>query len=156
MEFKFTVHTRIQKPRHEVFDAVYSPDKLSKYFTTAGASAPMKTGTTVMWEFADHPGAFPVSVVETVPDELIVFEWGARKQPDAESFNTRVEIRFEEIDAKSTLVRITESGWKQTDFDLQSSYGNCMGWTHMSCCLKAYLEYGINLRRGAFADATAG
>ena len=31
---------------------------------------------------------------------------------------------------------------------LKASYDNCGGWMHMSCCLKAYLEYGINLRAG--------
>ncbi|ALO24786.1 hypothetical protein LEP1GSC137_2235 [Leptospira borgpetersenii str. Noumea 25] len=30
------------------------------------------------------------------------------------------------------------------------SYMNCQGWMNMSCCLKAYLEYGINLRKGFF------
>jgi hypothetical protein len=26
--------------------------------------------------------------------------------------------------------------------------GQVEGWTHFLCCLKAYLEYGINLRTG--------
>ncbi|MBE8398177.1 ATPase, partial [Leptospira borgpetersenii serovar Hardjo-bovis] len=33
---------------------------------------------------------------------------------------------------------------------LDGSYMNCQGWMNMSCCLKAYLEYGINLRKGFF------
>ena len=62
MELRFTVSVKIQKPVEEVFDSVYNPKKLSQYFTTAGASAPLDEGTTVMWEFADHPGPFPVRV----------------------------------------------------------------------------------------------
>ncbi len=62
MEFKCKVHAKINKPVEEVFDAVYSPNKLSSYFTTAGASGPLDEGTTVMWDFADFPGAFPVHV----------------------------------------------------------------------------------------------
>ena len=32
----------------------------------------------------------------------------------------------------------------------KASYDNCYGWTQMLCALKAYLEYGINLRQGMF------
>lgn len=35
--------------------------------------------------------------------------------------------------------------WKFPEFD---GYGNCGGWMHMMCCLKAHIEYGINLRTG--------
>ena len=38
MVLRFTVQARIKKPINEVFDAVYNPKKLSKYFTTGGAS----------------------------------------------------------------------------------------------------------------------
>ena len=33
---------------------------------------------------------------------------------------------------------------------LQSSYGNCQGWSQMLAALKAWLEYGINLREGMY------
>jgi len=46
------------------------------------------------------------------------------------------------------MVQISESGWHSTPEDIKSSYGNAGGWMHMMCCLKAYLEYGINLRAG--------
>ena len=94
MELKFQVHTKIQKPVAEVFDAVYNPEKLSGYFTNGGASARLETGTTVEWAFADTPGEeirFPVTVVETIPNESIVFEWSSR----SDGGNTRVEILFE-------------------------------------------------------------
>jgi uncharacterized protein YndB with AHSA1/START domain len=48
------------------------------------------------------------------------------------------------------MVTITESGWKDNDTGRKSSYGNCMGWSQMLSALKAWLEYGINLRRGAY------
>ncbi len=62
MELRFQVHGRIAKPVSEVFDAVHDPDRLSGYFTTGGASGPLDEGTTVKWDFADFPGAFPVHV----------------------------------------------------------------------------------------------
>ena len=149
MDLRFKVHIKIQKPVSEVFDAVYNPKKLSSYFTTGGASGPLDEGKTVTWDFADFPGAFPVYVKQVISNQLIVFEWqaaGSEKDP----YNTKVEMRFEPLENNSTMVSITESGWKEDEKGLESSYGNCFGWSHMSCCLKAFVEYGINLRKGSF------
>lgn len=149
MDLKFQVQTKIQKPIEEVFDAVHNPDKLSGYFTTGGASAPLHEGTTVDWAFADNPGdekfKFPVTVQKVIPNDLIVFEWQGAKD-----HNTKVEMKFEKTGPEETLVKIIETGWKENQQDLDGSYGNCMGWTAMLNCLKAYTEYGINLRKGAY------
>jgi uncharacterized protein YndB with AHSA1/START domain len=142
VDLKFQVHGKIKKPVAEVFDAVYNPTKLSGYFTTGGASGPLVEGSTVTWDFADFPGAFPVEVKRVVPNRSIVLEW---KAADGD-YNTRVELTFEALDPQSTLVRISESGWNDTPKGLASSYSNCEGWTQMLCCLKAYLENGIKLR----------
>lgn len=146
MELKFTVQTKVQKPVAEVFDAIYNPSKLSKYFTTAGSTGPLDEGTTVMWSWHDYPGSYAVHVKKTVPNELIAFEWEA----GGGGYNTLTEITFESLGESETLVKITESGWKEDEKGLKDSYGNCFGWTEMTCCLKAWLEYGINLRKGAF------
>ena len=82
MQLKFQVHTKIQKPIAEVFDAVYNPTKLSGYFTTGGASAPLDEGTTVIWRFADYPGEGEVTVKKVVPNEQIILEWDAYEPPD--------------------------------------------------------------------------
>lgn len=149
MELKFQVQTKIQKPVEEVFHAVHDPDKLSGYFTNGGASAPLNEGTTVEWRFADNPDdepiVAPVTVLEVIPNELIVLEWdGARPG------KTRVEMNFEKTGPEETLVKISESGWRENQEGLDSSYGNCMGWSQMLSALKAYSEYGIDLRKGAY------
>ncbi len=147
MDLRFQVQAKIQKPVADVFDAVYNPDKLSKYFTNGGASAPLKEDTTVTWGFSDAPGgpiSFPVHVKKVVPRKLIVFEWGASDG----DYNTRVEMKFEALGPSETMVSISESGWRETPEGLKSSYNNCGGWMQMASCLKAYVEYGINLRKG--------
>ena len=148
MELKFQVQTKIQRPISEVFDAVYDPGKLSGYFTNGGASAPLDEGTTVEWAFADNPGdekiKFPVVVKKLIPNELIELGWEGKKGLD-----THIRMEFE-ADGDDTIVRISETGWREQQDDLDSSYLNCMGWTQMLCCLKAYVEYGIDLRKGAF------
>jgi uncharacterized protein YndB with AHSA1/START domain len=161
MDLRFTVQTKIQKPVSEVFDAVYNPKKLSKYFTTGGADGPLDEGKTVMWSFNDggsktHP--FPVKVKKVVRNNLIQFSWEASEgvydpksgsTPTGAGYDTLVEVSFEPLTANETLVKIVEGKWRLTEAGLQGSYQNCQGWAHMSMCLKAYLEYGINLRKGS-------
>jgi len=149
MELKFQVQIRIQKPVAEVFAAVQEPDKLSGYFTNGGASAPMTEDSTVEWAFEDTPGEkvgpFPVKVKTVKPTELITFEWEG-----APGIDTLVEIGFQTDGPADTIVRIAESGWPESEENLKRSYGNCMGWSQMLSALKAYVEYGINLRKGAY------
>ena len=142
MELKFQVQAKIKKPVEEVFDAVYNPKKLSGYFTTAGASGPLDEGETVTWDFADFPGPFPVHIRRMIRNQKIILEWEAAEG----GYNTRAEMSFEALDQSSTVVRISESGWKESQKALNDSYKNCEGWTQMLCCLKAYVEHGINLR----------
>jgi uncharacterized protein YndB with AHSA1/START domain len=157
MELKFQVSIRIARPVHVVFEAVADPAQLSNYFTTGGARGRLETGATVMWDFHDFPGAFPVEVVEVVPDERIVLRWEANEGVPAEGdpvarvgYQTEVVMTFEGLEDGRTLVSVSERGWRETAEGLAGSYGNCMGWTQMICALKAWLEYGINLREGAF------
>lgn len=146
MELKFDVRAKIQRPVAQVFEAVHNPAKLSSYFTTGSSSGPLNEGSTVTWRFSDFPGDIPVQVKKVVPNQLIVLEWGAADG----GYNTRVEMKFEPLDDQSTLVTLTESGWKETQKGLASSYDNCEGWTQMACSLKAFVEYGINLRKGFY------
>ena len=80
-ELEFTVSGFIARPPGEVFEALADPEILSRYFTTGGARGRLVAGTTVSWEFADFPGAFPVQVIEaTSPDAgdnagIIVVNW---------------------------------------------------------------------------------
>lgn len=162
MELKFRVAARIAKPVEEVFEAVADPDKLSQYFSTGGAKGRLETGTEVMWDFHDYPGAFPVKVVEVVPNERIIFEWPAYESDPpnvdgkiehddaaAADYNTTVTMTFSAVDG-GTMVEISEEGWRDTAAAQRGSYGNCQGWSQMLCCLKAWAEHGINLREGMY------
>jgi uncharacterized protein YndB with AHSA1/START domain len=146
MELQFRVYGKIARPVAEVFDAVYNPTKLSGYFTTGGASAPLVEGSTVTWDFADFPGAFPVQVRKVERDRLIELEW---KAGDGD-YTTRTRLEFEPLEGGATLVRISEGKWKENQQGLDASYGNCMGWTQMLCAMKLYVERGINLREYFF------
>lgn len=146
MELKFKVHAKIAKPIAEVFDAVYNPQKLSCYFTTGGASGPLDEGKTVTWKFADVDVSGDVKVKQTVKNEKIVLEC-----PNNEGGVTITEIAFATLDENSTLVSISEGGWREKNQEsLDESYSHCMGWSQMLCFLKTYMEHDINLRKFFF------
>lgn len=159
MELKFKVAARIARPVAEVFEAVADPVQLSAYFTTGGAQGRLETGATVTWDFHDYPGAFPVDVVEVVPNDRIVLRWEASEgqAPNVSDegmtgakYQTTVTMRFVDLGDGRTLVEIAEEGWRQTQGALDASYGNCQGWAQMLCALKVWVEHGINLREGMY------
>lgn len=151
MDMKFKVSARIGKPVAKVFEAVADPAQLSEYFTTGGAKGRIEPGATVTWDFHDYPGAFPVYIREVVENEKIVLEWETDDKGTDEKYLTEVVMTFEPLDDNSrTLVTITETGWRETQSGLDTSYGNCMGWSQMLCAMKAWLEHGINLREGMY------
>ena len=108
MELKFRVAARIAKPVHEVFEAVADPEQLSHYFTTGGAKGRLETGATVTWDFHDYPGAFPVQVIEVVPDQRIVYTYTLAVD------GTRVSVSLVTVeftpDAGGTRLTYTEQG----------------------------------------------
>src|SRR3569833_1404664 len=155
MTLKTKVSGRIAKPVHEVFEAVVDPAKLSKFFTTgAGTTGRRDTGTTVMRDFHDFPGAFPVKVIEVVQDKKVVLAWSS--QDDAAEGQTftphdnTVTIEFEALEDGRTLVNISEVGWGETPKGIKAMTGNSEGWAGMLIAMKGWLEYGINLRQGFY------
>ncbi|BBD40018.1 ATPase [Aminobacter sp. Y103A] len=152
MSLGFKVSGRIAKPVHEVFDAVVNPKKLSGYFTTlGGASAPLVAGTTVTWW-----GSVPVEVDEIELDKRIVLRWDAEAAEGQPAYKTRIEMGFDVLEDGSTFVTIGESGWVEDAVGRKASYGNCEGWAEMLSAMKAWLEYGINLRKGFYPSEMRG
>jgi len=145
MELKFQVEARIAKPVSEVFDAVVNAEKLSRFFTTGGATVNLEEGADVLWKFPELPEQEQVvKVIRIKKNEKIIL---ARTPANLE-FITQVEIQFENLGGVSTRVRISESGWKNDVNGLKSSYSSCNGWAQMLTCMKGYLEFGINLSEG--------
>lgn len=131
---------QIQKPINEVFEAIVNPEKMTKYFISE-SNGRMESGKELTWEFGDFPGKFPVKVIEVQPDKSVSFVW------DEE---TVVNIILKEQPDKSTVVKVTEGEKELNDDNLEWCVGNTFGWGNFLDCMKAYLEYGINLRKGAF------
>ena len=159
MDLSFTVSAHVSRPVAEVYEAIADPAILSRYFTTGGAQGRLETGATVTWDFHDFPGAFPVEVVEAVPNERIVLRWeadeggpshGEEALAASTGYKTMVTIAFVSLENGRTRVDITEQGWRETPAGLKASYGNCMGWSQMLVAMKAWVEHAINLRDGMY------
>ena len=150
-DLRFEVFGFIARPIEEVYEAVADPAILSEYFTTGGAVGRLETGATVQWDFADFPGAFPVTVLRAEPAEMISLRWGAAPGTSVEQDGTVVDFMFTSVDdGARTKVAVREQAWKPTDDGAAAAFGNCMGWTGMLAAMKAWLEHGVRLREGFY------
>lgn len=61
-----------------------------------------------------------------------------------------VEIVLEKQTDDSTVVKIVEHEMSDDEAGIKQVIGQTEGWANFLASLKAYLEYGINLRKGAF------
>jgi len=59
-----------------------------------------------------------------------------------------VTITLQPLPRGATVVHVKESGWPADAEGIANCVQQTQGWMHMLCCLKAYLEHGINLRKG--------
>ncbi len=138
----------IDKPTDEVFDAIVDPSKMINYFISKSTGR-LEEGKTVIWQFPEIDLEFPVHVKQIDPatasgDRYISFTWN-----DLESVETLVEISLEPKE-HATLVIVKEKSRDNNEAGIKWLKENTEGWANFLACLKAYLEYGINLRYGAF------
>jgi uncharacterized protein YndB with AHSA1/START domain len=134
---------QIQKPANDVFQAIIDPKKMSCYFISK-SSGRMEEGKIIKWEFPEFSMEFPVRVGKIEHDKYISFYW------DMDNIELLVEITLEPKNPGSTVVTITEKSRKNDEAGIRWLKGNTEGWANFLACLKAYLEYGINLRKEAF------
>jgi uncharacterized protein YndB with AHSA1/START domain len=134
---------QILKPVDEVFEAIVDPIKMSNYFISKG-SGRMEEGRQVIWRFPEFDMEFPVRVGKIEKNSYISFYW------EMDSIDLLVEMTLTERSSNSTLVTVTEKSRKNDEAGIKWLKGNTEGWANFLACLKAYLEYGINLRKGAF------
>jgi uncharacterized protein YndB with AHSA1/START domain len=135
---------QILKPVHEVFEAIVDPVKMSHYFISEG-SGRMEQGAVLMWSFPEFEGSFPVRVGTVRKDEYIAYTWDSE-----DGRELLVEITLSPYDTNFTVVTITEKSMPNSEAGIAWLKGNTEGWANFLACLKAYIEYGINLRKGAF------
>jgi uncharacterized protein YndB with AHSA1/START domain len=135
---------RVAKPAHVVFEAIVDPGQMSNYFISK-SSGRMEDGAVLQWGFPEMDMTFPITVKKAEPGSLVSFTWDT-----GDNSETLVEIRLNAVDENTTFVVVTEGQKELSDAGIQWLKSNTEGWANFLACLKAYLEYGINLRKGAF------
>ena len=135
---------QVLKPAHDVFEAIADPAKMSNYFIARGSSR-LEDGKIVMWSFPEFDFEFPVRVVKTEKDRYISFNWDNENGKEL-----LVEITLNPRTPSATVVTITEKSMENNEAGIKWLSQNTAGWASFLVCLKAYLEYGINLRKGAY------
>ncbi|CAN7362367.1 SRPBCC domain-containing protein [Trinickia sp. LjRoot230] len=141
MSFDVNVRERILRPVDEVFDAVVDPAKLSEYFISS-ASGPIEEGRRITWSFDDVGTKVEIDVISVKTGKEIVYESSAL------GHKLRTTITFEPDGADATVVTIKDSSFEMTEDGVKRALGQNAGWTYTLCGLKAYVQFGINLRSG--------
>lgn len=135
---------QIQKPVQEVYEAIVDPEKMKNYFISE-SNGRLEKGKELIWKFPEFDGEVLIEVKNMVPNELVSFEWEGAKAK-----KLHVDMVLHTMPDDSTVVRITEGKMIPDKAGIEWFGGNTEGWANFLACLKAYLEYGINLRKGAF------
>ena len=140
MRLESNTSIQIQKPIEVVFEGIINPEKMTNYFISE-SSGILQAGKEVIWKFPEFPDKFAIKEVKIETNRTISFVW------DPE---TVVTISLEKLPDGSTLVSVNENGKEFNEDNLKWVLGNTQGWANFLACMKAYLEYGIQLRKGAF------
>jgi len=145
MDKTLEIKTAIQvlKPPQEVFEAIVDPAKLSVYFI-AESSGRLEEGKEVTWKFPEFEDHFPVRAGKLEKNKYISFYW------TLDGVELLIEMTLAPAENDATVVTVTEKSRDNDEAGINWLKGNTEGWANFLACLKAYLEYGINLRKGAF------
>lgn len=135
---------QIAKTPSEVFEAIANPEHMKNYFISE-SSGRIEEGKTLNWKFPEFKEVFEIQVKKIIPNKTISFEWLS-----TETETLTVIINLETAENDSTILRIWEGKMENNEQGIIWLGRNTEGWSNFSACLKAYLEFGINLRKGGF------
>jgi uncharacterized protein YndB with AHSA1/START domain len=138
------VALQIQKPPHDVFEAIVDPAQMSNYFISKSTGR-MEEGAQLTWMFPEFTIEVPVRVDTIEQDQYISYYW-----PSEDGRELLVEMTLTPARNNSTVVTITEGVMDQNETGIAWLKGNTEGWANFLACLKAWVEHGINLRKGAW------
>lgn len=136
---------QILKPAAQVFENIVDPELMKNYFISYG-SGYMKEAALLTWKFPEMDLEFTVTVGKIEKDNYISFYWDGAMDGEL-TFN---EIKLQAVAEDKTLVTITEKSKANNEAGIKWLKNNTEGWANFLACLKAWMEYGVHLRKGAF------
>lgn len=135
---------QISKTPAEVFEAIVNPEKMCNYFISESTGR-MQAMAQLVWRFPEFDINIPVSVDKIIQNEYISFYWDG-----ANSTKLLVEFALKANSDHTCVISAKEGSMKCDEAGIAWLKNNTQGWANFLACLKAYMEYGINLRKGAF------
>jgi uncharacterized protein YndB with AHSA1/START domain len=139
---------QILKSVSEVFDNIVDPEKMKNYFISQ-SSGYMKSGETIIWKFPEMDIEFQVRVDKIEKDKYISYYWDGAFDGE----QTKVEINLQPVENNVTFISITEKSKANNQAGIKWLKSNTEGWANFLACLKAWMEYGIHLRKGAYSPS---
>lgn len=128
---------KIAKPAHEVFEAFADPKKIGNFWFSS-SSERWETGKTIILRYEEYDAEGRIDIVKMEIDQKIVFR---------DESQHLITITLNEDSPSSTIVEVVEEGFGETGAEFVAELvDNKEGWVYALACLKAYLEYGVNIR----------
>lgn len=128
---------KINKPANEVFEAFVDPAKIGNYWFSS-SSERWEKGKKILLRYDEYGAEGFINIIELQENKQINFSWGEQND------ETVVTITLDVLDENSTIVKVSESGFKAEDPDIVTKMlGQKEGWIYMLSCLKGYLEHDI-------------
>lgn len=138
-----TSKMKIYKPAEMVFEAFVNPEKMSNFWFSSGSDR-LEQGMTITWKYEEYNAMVDITVLEMEENKKLVYAWGEGEN------ETVVSILLKELSFDTTIVEVTESGFKSDEPNLiDKLLGQKEGWVYMLTSLKAYLENGIKTLRAS-------
>lgn len=137
------VSIQILKPAPTVFKAITDPTHMTNYFISE-SSGKMVEGEKIIWKFPEFKEEFPITVEKIDEPRYISYRWGVGDDM------LLVEMSLESPEDEKTIITVAEKSKPLGETGIKWLKDNTEGWANFLACLKAYLEYGVNLRKGAF------
>jgi uncharacterized protein YndB with AHSA1/START domain len=136
---------QILKPVSAVFENIVDPNQMKNYFISE-SNGRMEEDEKLKWRFPEMDMEFPVTVGKVEKDKYISFSWDGAMDGE----QTLIEINLQAVADDITFVTITEKSKPNNEAGIKWLKSNTEGWANFLACLKAWMEYGVHLRKGAF------
>ena len=140
------VKDMVLKPVDQVYEAIISPKKITKYFASK-SSGELREGEVIIWDFSDVGAKLSVEVVRVKKNKRIDFIWAASGK------RTTVQMMLESEDTGETRIQIKEGPFSWNHEEMGMALQQTQGWTDFICSLKAYLYADLNLRAGRMEES---
>jgi uncharacterized protein YndB with AHSA1/START domain len=125
---------QVLKPVAEVFEHIVDPEKMKNYFISE-SSGRMEEGALLKWKFP-----------EMEKDKYVSFYWDGAMDGE----QTFIEMNLQPVTTEITFITITEKSKPNNEAGIKWLKSNTEGWANFLACLKAWMEYSVHLRKGAF------